>query len=144
MKDSIHTHVSLLQEVIQRMASNSASCKTWCITVVAAILVLTSDSGNSEIAFVAIGPTFLFLMLDAYYLGLEKGFRYSYEDFILLVHSNSIKPEDLYVVKPKGEISGLVVEALRSPAVWPFYLFLLCMTLAARLFLLKDLPMPNS
>ncbi len=31
---AVQTHLSLIQAVIARMAGNSRSCKTWCITLV--------------------------------------------------------------------------------------------------------------
>ena len=51
---SVHAHLSILQSVIQRMASNSTSCKTWFITVVSAILVIVADKGKPNFAFIAL------------------------------------------------------------------------------------------
>ena len=83
---SVHTHLGLVQSVIQRMASNSASCKTWCITLVAAVLIVVAEKGNPDYALIAVIPTFLFLALDTYYLALERHFREAYNDFISKVH----------------------------------------------------------
>lgn len=33
-------YISLLQENINRMASNSANCKTWLVTILAALLAI--------------------------------------------------------------------------------------------------------
>jgi hypothetical protein len=62
---SVQAHLQILQSVIQRMASNSTSCKEWCITIVSAILVLIADKGKPELVWLALFPTFLFLALDA-------------------------------------------------------------------------------
>jgi len=35
---AVQSHLSIIQSVIQRMASNSTSSKAWCITLVSAIL----------------------------------------------------------------------------------------------------------
>ena len=43
--------------------------------------------------------TVLFPVLDAYYLGLEKGLRTSYNSFIDELHEHKLKPSDLYVVE---------------------------------------------
>lgn len=40
---AVQAHVSMLQGIINRMANNSANCKTWTITIVAAMLVLLVD-----------------------------------------------------------------------------------------------------
>ena len=45
---SVHSYLSILQAVIARMASNSSNCKTWCITIVSAILVVVADKGQSS------------------------------------------------------------------------------------------------
>ncbi|MGN2393596.1 hypothetical protein ACTFO6_19145, partial [Pelomicrobium sp. G1] len=76
----MQAHPSIAQAVIQRMASNSASCKAWCITLVAAILVIVADKGKPKYALIAVIPTVLFLVLDAYYLALERCFRVSYNE----------------------------------------------------------------
>lgn len=69
---AIQTHLGIIQNVIQRMSSNSSSCKAWCITLVSAVLVIVADKGKSEYAYIALLPTLVFAALDAYYLALEK------------------------------------------------------------------------
>jgi hypothetical protein len=32
-------HVNLIQGIINRLANNSASCKTWCLVIVSALLL---------------------------------------------------------------------------------------------------------
>ncbi len=118
---SIQTHLGILQNVIQRMAANSSASKTWCVTLVSAILVVVADKGRPEYAWIAMLPTFVFLTLDAYYLALEKAFRNSYNDFISKLHSNSLTPDDLYSVAPKGNLSSLQWNAIKSFSVWGFY-----------------------
>lgn len=119
---SIQTHLGIIQGVIQRMAGNSTSCKAWCITIVSAILVIIADKGNPNFAWIAILPTVLFAGLDVYYLALEKGFRNSYNSFIKKLHEDVLTTEDLYSVVPEGNPSKLQIEALKSFAVWGFYI----------------------
>ena len=134
---SVQTHLGILQSVIQRMATNSTSCKTWCITVVSAILVIVADKGNPKLAFLALVPTFLFLTLDAYYLALEKGFRASYADFVKKLHSGIAKAGDLYAITPKGSYITHQIAALRSFSVWGFYATLIVLIELARSIVLK-------
>lgn len=119
---SIQTHLGIIQGVIQRMAGNSSSCKAWCITIVSAILVIVAGKGNPNFAWIAILPTVLFAALDVYYLALEKGFRNSYNSFIKKLHNDILTTEDLYSVIPEGNQSKLQIEALKSFAVWGFYI----------------------
>ena len=80
---AVRTHLEIVQGVIQRMAENSRSCKVWCVTLVSAILVLVARTGKAEHAMIAVAPTVLFLVLDAYYLSLEGAFRKSYDAFVI-------------------------------------------------------------
>lgn len=118
---SVQTHLGIIQSVIQRMAVNSTSSKTWCITIVSAILVIVADKSKPEFAWIAIIPTFLFMCLDTYYLALEKGFRASYNEFVKKLHEGNLTAEDLYSVIPVGNQSKLQWESLKSFSVWGFY-----------------------
>ncbi|ATC93524.1 hypothetical protein [Pseudoalteromonas tunicata] len=118
---SIQTHLGILQNVIQRMASNSSASKAWCVTLVSAVLVIVADKGKPDYAYIAMLPTFVFAALDAYYLALEKAFRNSYNDFISKLHSKSLTETDLYSVAPKGNMSKLQWDSIKSFSVWGFY-----------------------
>lgn len=118
---SVQAHLQIMQGVINRMASNSASCKAWCITLVSAILVIVADKGKPNYAYIGLLPTVLFLGLDAYYLALERSFRASYNAFIEKVHTGAAVPRDLYAVTLQGSQSSHQLAALRSFSVWGFY-----------------------
>ncbi len=45
---SVQSHLQIMQNIIQRMAMNSTSCKAWCITIVSAILVIIADKRKTE------------------------------------------------------------------------------------------------
>jgi len=129
---SIQTHLSIIQNVIQRMAANSSACKAWCVTLVSAILVIVADKGKPEYAYIALFPTLIFAGLDAYYLALEKGFRNSYNSFISKLHKKQLTEEDLYSISPSGKMSHLQFDSFKSFSVWGFYL-----SLAVLAFLVK-------
>lgn len=133
---AVQSHLSITQSVIQRMATNSSLCKAWCITVVSAILVIVADKGKSQYAYIAIIPNILFLVLDTYYLTLEKMFRNSYNDFIKKLHENKIDSSDLFAVIPKGNWLKTFFKSIISFSVWPFYLTLLIMILLAKKIIL--------
>ena len=99
---AVHKHLEIMQGVIQRMAENSRSCKVWCVTLVAAILVLVARTGEADHALIALAPTALLYLLDAYYLMLERGFRESYNDFVGKVHEEQASASDLYTVAREG------------------------------------------
>ena len=134
---SVQTHLGILQGVIQRMAGNSGQCKAWCITIVSAILVIVADKSKPDYAWIALLPTILFLSLDTYYLSLEKGFRKSYNEFVLKIHSGTLFPNDLYSVEPAGEMGRHRINSLKSFSVWGFYLGLIILLIVARFVVLK-------
>lgn len=124
---AVQSHLGISQSVIQRMTSNSASCKAWCITLVSAILVIVADKGKPQYALIAIIPNVLFLVLDSYYLALERVFRQSYNNFIEKLHNGRIVASDLYAVSPSGSLLKTFFASLLSFSIWPFYLTLLGM-----------------
>ncbi len=129
---AVQAHLNIAQSVIQRMASNSASCKAWCITLVSAILVVVADKGKPEYVLIAAIPTLLFLVLDTYYLALERCFRASYNKFIEKLHAGQVAAADLYAVMPTGSIVRTFFGALGSFSIWPFYLTLGLMVLIVK------------
>lgn len=133
---AVQAHLEILQSVIQRMSSNSSSSKAWCIALVSAVLVIVADKGKPEYAWFAVIPTLLFLMLDAYYLSLEKGFRNSYNGFIDKLHDRQIQQGDLYAVVPSGPTPKRFLKAFGSFSVWPMYSALLAMIYAAKAFVI--------
>ncbi len=43
---SVQSYLNILQSIISRMAANSSGCKTWCITLVSAIIPIIADKGK--------------------------------------------------------------------------------------------------
>lgn len=129
---AVQAHLQILQGVIQRMASNSTSCKAWCITLVSAMLVLVADKGKPELAWLAIVPSLLFFALDAYYLAMERAFRASYNAFVRKLHGGRVQAEDIYSISPKGEMSRHQIDALKSFSVWGFYGALVVLVMLAK------------
>ena len=69
-------YICMLQDIINRMAGNSANCKTWYFTILAALLAIQMNSGNMEAyIIVAIVMSVIFWWLDTSYLKLEKQYR---------------------------------------------------------------------
>ena len=122
---AVQAHLTIMQGVIQRMAENSRSCKTWCITIVSAVLVLVARVERPDYILIALVPAFLFLFLDTYYLALERGFRKSYEAFVEKLHAaDKDISSDLYVVEATGSRLSHFLSSLLSFSIWPFYLML--------------------
>jgi len=133
---AIQSHLSLTQSVIQRMSSNSAACKAWCITLVSAVLVIVADKGIPQYAMLAFLPTALFLTLDTYYLALEGMFIKSYNTFIDKLHEGKIDAKDLYIIRPSGNSFYSFWSAIISFSIWPFYLTLIILIIIVKLIVI--------
>lgn len=82
MEENRIKHLEFIQNIVNRMNSNSFQIKEWMITIVSALLALYANSDNVTYIFVAIVPTLLFWYLDAYYLQQERKFRELYKDVL--------------------------------------------------------------
>lgn len=134
---SVQSYLNILQGIITRMATNSANCKTWCISLVSAILVVIADKNKPNYALIALVPIVLFCLLDSYYLALERSFRKIYEKFIENLHKQNVQTNEIFVLKLPTEInSNLVWQSIKSFSVWPFYLVLLVTVIIARFVIL--------
>lgn len=130
---AVQKHLEIMQGVITRMAENSRSCKVWCVTLVAATLVLVARTGEADHALIALAPAVLLYWLDAYYLMLEKRFRNSYDDFVDKVHKGSVALSNLYKVTGVGsEVRTMLWAMFRSASALPFYITIVITVLLAR------------
>jgi hypothetical protein len=68
-------HLNTLQGIITRLAGNSAQCKTWCLTLVTALIAFAGAAHTIAPIQITILPIAMFLVLDAAYLGVEKAYR---------------------------------------------------------------------
>lgn len=118
----VQKHLEIMQGVITRMAENSRYCKVWCVTLVAATLVLVARTGEPRHVLIALIPTLLFLFLDSYYLALERAFIKSQNNFVDKLHEGRLEHTDLYKVMPVGMGVPLIGRCLTgSISIWPFY-----------------------
>jgi len=83
MNESKHKHLEMIQAITNRMAQNSFMLKGWTITILTALLAYASEKSKGSfmpLATIAVLPTTLFWILDAYYLSIEKQYRSLYEE----------------------------------------------------------------
>ena len=139
---AVQAHLTMMQGVINRMAENSRSCKVWCVTLVAAVLVLVARTGEPQHALLALVPTLLFLSLDAYYLALERAFIRSQNTFVAKLHRGELEPGGIYRVVPTGMGVLLIGRCLGSVSIWLFYpLVVITVVLAWQVILTPCTPM---
>ncbi len=119
-------HLEFIQSNITRMNQCSFQMKGWAITIVAALLAIFAATfnenckGNEVYLFVAIVPTALFWILDAYYLSIERKFVAMYND-IILNESETIKDYEMPIKKYTGW-KYCVFKSMFSRSEWLLYL----------------------
>jgi len=136
---SVQSYLNILQAVINRMAANSAACKTWCIALVSAVIVIIADKGSPSYVWISVVPIVLFFSLDSYYLGLENRFRERYNGFIRKLHADQAEVDDVFIVTPGGgawDTIQATIGAVWSVSVWPFYGLLVAMLVVVRVWIL--------
>ena len=134
---AVQAHFKVMQGVIERMAENSRSCKVWCVTLVAATLVLVARTGEPRHALIALVPTLLLLFLDSYYLALERAFIASQNAFVAKIHDDELTRTDIFNVAPIGMGWRLIGRCLlASASILPFYVMVVATILAAWLVIL--------
>ena len=81
--DDERLYLQMMQSNIERMANNSANCKTWLVTLVAGLMAITCgfDVLHWWLLF-AIVPIAIFWYLDGYYLSLERKLRNRQRDLL--------------------------------------------------------------
>ena len=68
-------HLEMIQDIVNRLASNSFVFKGWAATVIAGISAFAVKDTSHRIMLVALLATILFWLSDAYYLSLERRYR---------------------------------------------------------------------
>ena len=68
------THLGFIQNAIDRMSRCSFQSKAWCVTIISALVALYLNANNKGCIGIAIMASVLFMLLDVYYLYLERGY----------------------------------------------------------------------
>lgn len=123
---AVQAHIAMLQGIINRMAGNSANCKNWTITLVAAMLVLLVDKNmHLPNAWLCLIPVGLFYLLDCYYLGLERMTIDIQKNFLKKISENEGYINQIYKVEALGDQCVQLcntLKAMLSLSTTPFYL----------------------
>ncbi|MSO99633.1 MAG: hypothetical protein EXR07_01080 [Acetobacteraceae bacterium] len=113
-------HITLLQGIITRLANNSASCKTWCLTLVAALLSVAGTAHAPRIVTAALVPVLVFGFLDVMYLATEVAYRNLYETVVDSIRAGSYDRARVFEARARPD-AGCVIWAAASWSVVPYY-----------------------
>jgi len=116
---AVLAHMSMLQATISRLASNSASCKTWCSGLVVALWSLSAVKAP-QLLPLSIVPVLALGFLDAAYLAQERKFRAHFEAIAAKVRDRSYEHGDLFTVgEPVSR--AMLARATLSWSILPYY-----------------------
>lgn len=75
-------YLEMIQNVINRMASNSFLLKGWTVTIVVGLFIFANKADNMDpiYIFLALIPAIFFWILDGYFLHQEKLYRELYNN----------------------------------------------------------------
>ena len=73
-------HLDTIQQVVSRLAQNSFTIRGWSVTLVTVVFAILSAQNDtaSGLILVALAPTWIFWVLDAYYVRQERMYRRLY------------------------------------------------------------------
>lgn len=112
------TYLNMIQDAIKRMADNSFKIKNWAVVVSAGLFgVYFSENQNPQILKALLFIAMIFMVIDAYYLSLEKAFRCKYNEV------RTDKNIDLFDMTPK-HTKKQWFKALWSPSMLVYLLIL--------------------
>lgn len=136
-RSEVQGFISQLDSIINRMANNSANAKNWLMTLVAAAIAIQWSQAQLQNVLMLLIPTFLFMLTDMYYLGMERHFKDLQKEFIDSVRSGDDITETVYLIPEttKWEQVCNTVKSCDSLSIWPFYLIVIACIVGVKLFL---------
>lgn len=120
-------HLELIQAVISRLGNDAFLVKGWAVTFAGVLIGFGVDREKPELALVALIPTVLFWLLDAYYLRSERLFRKLYDAVrsgdsrITPFQMNATDPDVVEILCGDGDHDRSRRQTLKRPTLAIFY-----------------------
>lgn len=135
----IMTYLQFLQDVISRMANNSSQIKV-LITAIYTIFttILVGINKFKEYWWIGLIITFIGMLMDAYYLALERMYRDKYNNFVNGLKGNRINAKEIFNMNPKStklkfEIFAVMIESFNSFSICGFYILFIVITILLKI-----------
>jgi hypothetical protein len=112
-------HLEFIQNVITRMNTNSFLIKGWTITLMSALFALAAKDSNIKFVLVSYVVIPVFLIVDGFFLAIERQFRDLYADVAKKEEANI--DFEMNVSKYKKEKGRSWIEGIFSKTLIPFY-----------------------
>ena len=120
------SYLQMIQGVIDRMATSSAIFKGFSATIVTGVSVVSLVDVNTWILILSFFPMIVFMILDIYYLRLERQYRFLYEKIRLDEWTTDFKldPPDIKTIQNVGganDVDTSILSCIKSPSIYLFY-----------------------
>lgn len=127
--------LQMIQGTIDRMSTSSAIFKGFSATIIAGVSAISFSDVNSWVLLLSFAPVLCFLILDVYYLRLERRYRALYEQ--VRTEKNDVNfdlsaPSAADILKKDKKSNVRIISCLRSPSIILFYLpmIIICIAVA--------------
>ena len=131
---SVIAYLTFLQDNITRMNSNSSNVKALVAVIYTIfVTVLCAVDKISLYWYFGIIIIVLGVLLDSYYLGLEKMYRTKFNNFVNDLNNGNIDVKKIYDMKPKNtniksEVLAELLSSMFSFSVLGFYLMIVAIS----------------
>lgn len=119
------TYLQMIQATIDRMSTSSAIFKGFAATIVAGVSAISFGDINKWILLLSFTPVLCFLILDVYYLRLERRFRYLYDSVRMgekEVDFDLRPPKVRDILETNRKANVTIAACIKSPSILWFYI----------------------
>ncbi len=130
LREYLFKEAEIIQNIINRMGTNSFLIKGWSVTLVVAALLF---GGRSYYHYLALLPWLMFWYLDAYFLRLEKLYRKLYDWVIKnreVSREHLLEMDKTSIEKRFGKETPCLLQVMFSLTLSVFYGLLLVVIIA--------------
>ncbi len=125
---SVICYIEMLQNNISRMSSQSGIIKaSMCVVYTILITLILAVEKFKDYWWMILVLTILGMILDAYYLGMEKIYVTKYNNFVKGLNEEKLDEKSIYDMKPrntqlKSELLAEMILSMKSFSIIGFYL----------------------
>ena len=117
---AVIAHMQILQAIINRLATQSSSCKTWCLTLVVALISFAGATKIPVLVTFALIPVAIFGFLDTMYLAQEKAYRDLFNELAKSIRAGTYGKDQFFTASAPHACKH-VLHALVSWSILPVY-----------------------
>ena len=126
-ESSIICYLQMLQNNISRMSSLSGIIKaSMCVVYTIFVTILVAINKIDSYWWIGIVITIICMIVDAYYLALERTYVIKYNKFLANLNEGIINEKEIYNMTPRNtdlkcEILAMTLSAFKSFSIYGFY-----------------------